>query len=112
MSDEVREILTAPEIVAIDQDAAGRQGQRVRRDGDIEVWTRSLGTTGDRAIATLNRGSAAQDVRVSLEELGVAPRMNVRVRDLWKRTDVGEAKREIVIPTSANTATVFRVTPQ
>jgi alpha-galactosidase len=112
MSDEVREILTAPEIVAIDQDPAGKQGRRIRRDGDVDVWIRDLGARGDGAIAVLNRGAAAREVRVALDDVGVAPRTNVRVRDLWNRTDVGEAQREIRIATSANSATVLGITPQ
>jgi hypothetical protein len=51
-------------------------------------------------------------MRVALEDFGVAPRTHVRVRDLWMRTDVGEVQREIVIATSANSATVLRITPQ
>ena len=112
MSDEVREILTAPEIVAIDQDPGGKQGRLIHRDGDIDIWMRALWPNGRRAIAVLNRGAVAQDVRVHLEPFGVAPRTHVRVRDLWKRTDVGEAQREIVIATSANSATVLGITPQ
>ena len=110
MSDEVREIITAPEIIAIDQDAAGNQGRRISRDGDIDVWTRTLGASGDLAIAVLNRGSVAREARVALDDVGVAPRTHVRVRDLWKRIDVGEARREIVIATSANSATVLGIT--
>jgi alpha-galactosidase len=109
MSDEVREILTAPEIVAVDQDAAGKQGRRIGRDGDIDVWTRSIGARGDLAIAALNRGAVDREVRVALDDVGVAPRTHVRVRDLWKRIDVGEARREIVIATSANSATVLGI---
>ena len=112
MSDEVREILTAPEIVAIDQDPAGRQGRRIRRDGDIDIWMRALGTNDDRGIVVLNRGSVAREVRIALEDVGVAPRSHVRVRDVWKRSDVGEVQREIVIATSANSATVLGLTPQ
>jgi len=110
MNDEVREILTAREIVAIDQDAAGKQGQRISRNGDIDVWTRAIGTNGDRAIAVLNRGSVAREVRVALEDIGVAPGANVRVRDLWKRADIGEARHEMLIPTSPKSATVLGIT--
>jgi alpha-galactosidase len=112
MSDEVREILIAPEIVAIDQDAAGTQGRRITRDGDVEVWMRPLGMDGDRAIAVLNRGSAAHTVRVELESLGVGLRTHVRVRDLWQRTDVRDARHEIVVATAPNSATVLGISEQ
>jgi alpha-galactosidase len=112
MTDETRDILIAPEIVAIDQDAGGRQGRRLGRDGDIDTWVRDLGTGGEHVIAVLNRGSARREVRIALEDIGVAPRTNVRVRDLWKRSDVGKTRREILIATSANSATVLGVSAQ
>jgi alpha-galactosidase len=112
MSDEVREILTAPEIVAIDQDPAGQQARRIRHDGDIDIWMRPLGSNGERVIAVLNRGPAAREAHVALEDLQVAPRANVRVRNAWKRADVGEAEREIVIATTPNSATVLRLISQ
>jgi alpha-galactosidase len=112
MSDAVRQILTAREIVAIDQDAAGQQGRRIRRDGDIDVWLRTIGAKGERAIAVLNRGAVAREVRIALEDLGVAAHAHVRVRDLWQRADVSESRREIVIATSPNSATVLGITPR
>jgi len=112
MTDEVRAILTAPEIVAVDQDARGTQGRRIRREGDVDIWTRELAGDGRCAIAVLNRGSADHEVRVSLAELGIEPRTHVRVRDLWQRTDVEEVRREIVIATSPISATVLGIVPQ
>ena len=109
MSDETRDILIAPEIVAIDQDAAGKQGRLLSRDGDIDTWVRDLAPEGRHAIAVLNRGSDAREVRIALEDIGVALRTNVRVRDLWQRVDVGKARREILIATSPNSATVLSV---
>jgi len=112
MTDETRDILIAPEIVAIDQDAGGRQGRRLWRDGDINTWVRDLATDSEHVIAVLNHGSAIREVRIALEDIGVAPRTNVRVRDLWKRSDVGKTGREILIATSANSATVLGVSAQ
>ena len=111
MTDEVREILIAPEVVAIDQDSLGKQGQRIRRDGDTEIWIREL-AAGHRVVAAFNRGFDHREVRISLEELGIEPRTDVRVRDLWQRTDVGETRREIVIATRPVSATVLRVARQ
>src|SRR2546430_11221565 len=112
MTDDVRNILTAPEIVAIDQDPAGQQGRRILRDGDVDVWLRRIGANGERAIAVLNRGAVAREVRIAFEDLEVAAGAHVRVRDLWQRTDVGESRREIVIATSPVSATVLGVIPR
>jgi alpha-galactosidase len=111
MRDDVREILTAPEIIGLDQDAAGKQGRRVRKDDDIDIWLREL-ADGRRAIAVLNRGASDQEVRIPLVEIGIKPSANVRIRDLWRREDVGEARREIVGATSANSATVLAIKEQ
>jgi alpha-galactosidase len=112
MTDEVREILTAPDIVAVDQDTRGRQGRRIRRDGDIDVWTRPLAHDGASVIAVLNRGTDAREMRIAFEEIGVAPRTDVRIRDLWQQADVGKAQREVLVATSANSATVLGLYPQ
>jgi alpha-galactosidase len=112
MTEETRDILIAPEIVAVDQDAAGRQGRRLWRDGEIDTWVRDLAPDRGHVIAVLNRGSDTRDVRIALEDIGVAPRTNVSVRDLWRRTDVGKARREVLIATSANSATVLAVAPR
>jgi alpha-galactosidase len=111
MSDEVREILTAPEIVAVDQDVHGRQGRRIRRDGDgdIDIWVRRLALDGSSAIAVLNRGPNPQEVRIALADIGVAPRTHVRIRDLWRRADVGNSQRELLVATSPNSATVLGI---
>jgi len=50
-------------------------------------------------------------VRIALEDLEIAPRAPVGIRDLWRRADVGEAQGEIVIGASANSATVLRIRP-
>ncbi|HSF99750.1 MAG TPA: alpha-galactosidase, partial [Vicinamibacterales bacterium] len=58
MTPETRDILTNREVIAVDQDPLGRQGRKVRDDGDVEVWAREL-ADGSRAVALLNRGEAA-----------------------------------------------------
>src|SRR5512138_238992 len=42
MKPEVREILTNPEAIAVDQDPLGVQGRRVRDNGATEVWVKPL----------------------------------------------------------------------
>lgn len=85
MSASTREILTAPEVIAIDQDPLGRQARRVRSDGDIEVWSRPL-ADGAHAVVVLNRGDAPASVAVRWTDLGLA--RVVRVRDVWACADV------------------------
>src|SRR5438552_3449061 len=84
MSDGVRRMLTAPEVIAVDQDPLGKQGTRIARDGDTEVWRRDL-ADGSCAVALFNRDAA--ECEIAYEFAGRA-----LVRDLWAREDVGEVR--------------------
>jgi alpha-galactosidase len=109
MSDEVRSVLTAPEIVAIDQDARGVQARRIRGDGEGDVWIRELAGSRAYAVALLNRGSQARELRIGLDELGFAGRERVQVRDLWQRSDVGKRHGEVVAKVALHSAAVLRI---
>jgi alpha-galactosidase len=88
MTDATREILTAREVIAIDQDQLGEQARRVSRSGESEVWARRL-ADGAYAVLLLNRGDEEANVRVLWEDLGVDGPRDGKVRDLWRRSDIG-----------------------
>src|SRR5436309_3639413 len=50
MSKSIHDILTNAEVIAIDQDKAGKQGRRVSKSGDQEIWVRQL-ERGAHAVA-------------------------------------------------------------
>jgi alpha-galactosidase len=107
MSDEVREILTARELVALDQDALGRQARPVRGDADEAVWHREVSGSA-LAVALLNRSTKARLIRVVSEELGIEARTKVRVRDLWTGEE-RDVAGEIAATVPAHGAAVLRV---
>src|SRR5437660_636570 len=109
MPDEVRGAITAPEIIAIDQDPLGRQGRRVQSKDACEVWLREL-AGGSRVVAALNRGTASREIAVTFGELGIDDR-RVRVRDLWEQADRPTAAGEILADTAPHSATVLRLVP-
>src|SRR5207249_6399831 len=61
MRPEIHDILTNKEVIAVDQDPLGREGRRVWKNGDLEIWAKQL-RDGSRAVVLLNRGAAAQNV--------------------------------------------------
>src|SRR5436190_1823813 len=69
MSKEIKDILTNREVIAVDQDRAGLQGRRVKREGDREVWAKQL-ADGGRAVVLFNRGAKAAELSVSWPEIG------------------------------------------
>ncbi len=92
MSEATRAILLDKDVIAIDQDKLGRQGRRVRKSGDVEVWSKEL-ADGGRAVLLFNRGKQAADVHVDWDEVGYLPAQTLAVRDLWQARELGAMSR-------------------
>ncbi len=91
MTPEIRDILINKEVIAVDQDPLGKQGSKVRDDGDLEVWAKVL-HDGNRAVVLFNRGTEPADIAVKWTEIGYPAHLKAKVRDLWQHKDVGEFK--------------------
>jgi alpha-galactosidase len=89
MKQAIHDILTNKEVIAVDQDPLGREGERVWKNGDLEVWAKQL-KDGSRAVILLNRGSAAAEVSANWEDLGYPNGVSASVRDLWLHRDLGK----------------------
>jgi alpha-galactosidase len=91
MTSEISAILMNKEVIAVDQDALGKQGTRVVKNGDLEIWSRPLGG-GAIAVGLFNRGAEAAKVTARWSDLGLSGSKNVR--DLWAHADRGKASAE------------------
>jgi alpha-galactosidase len=87
MAEATKAILLNREVIAVDQDALGVQGRRVRRDSDKEMWVKPL-AGGARAILLLNRGAAPAEIAFTWDEIGYPARLKARIRDLWQHRDL------------------------
>ncbi|MES2774990.1 MAG: glycoside hydrolase family 27 protein [Bacteroidota bacterium] len=88
MSPETIAILSNKELIAINQDIAFVQAQRVLKEGDIEVWVKRLGNGKKQAIAIMNRGDKEQAFTVSAAKMGI--RKKATLRDLWLNKGLGK----------------------
>ena len=86
MGEATKSILMNKEVIAIDQDQMGVQGDRVHATGPFEIWAKPL-KGGDKAVALFNRGNAAYPITVLLSDLGFSG--SVKGRDVWAHKDVG-----------------------
>src|SRR5437588_9453165 len=84
MSPQILAILTNREVIAVDQDKDGKQGQRVWKSGEQEIWSRPL-AGGAFAVALFNRATAEAKVSVRWTHIGITG--NWHVRDLWLHQD-------------------------
>lgn len=83
MKPETLAILMNKDIVAIDQDPLGVQGDRVYAEGPIEIWTKPL-KDGSKAVAIFNRGDRRSNeypVTLRFKDIGVTG--PVKARDVW-----------------------------
>jgi alpha-galactosidase len=85
MPPSIAAILTNQEVIAVDQDKDGKQGQRLWNSGDQEIWVREL-AGGARAVAFFNRGEGAAKMSANWSDLKM-PRPT-RGRDVWAHRDV------------------------
>lgn len=79
-------LLTNAEVIAVDQDALGRQGHPVSVRGDIQVWEKDM-EDGSKAIGLFNLGEHETEVTARWSDLGIQGRHTVR--DLWRQKDLG-----------------------
>lgn len=110
MPPDVKEILTNKEVIAVDQDALGRQGRRVWKDGDLEVWAKQL-QDGSRAVVLLNRGASQQTVTATWEQIGYPDHLSASVRDLWAHKDLGKFTGKFSSPVESHGVVVVTVKP-
>jgi len=84
----ILEILTNAEAIAVNQDKEGKQGSRISKEGDREVWSREL-SGGAVAVALFNRSDEPAKMNLTWKQLGV--KRPSHVRDLWLHKDVSPA---------------------
>ncbi|MFL6446626.1 MAG: glycoside hydrolase family 27 protein [Bryobacteraceae bacterium] len=86
MSREILDVLTNKDVIAVDQDSAGKQGTRVSKSGESDVWAKQL-SDGSKAIALFNRGASEAKITIAWRDAGFdsVPR---HARDLWLHKDV------------------------
>jgi alpha-galactosidase len=110
MTPETRQILTNKEVIAVDQDPLGREGRRVWKDGDLEVWSKEM-EDGSRAVTLLNRGPASQDITVKWEQIGYPDHLSAVVRDMWAHKDLGKFTGTFSAPVGSHAVMMLKVSP-
>ncbi len=107
MSEATRAILLNREVIAVNQDALGKQAYRLSRSGKTEVWVRPL--SGDAwAVGLFNRAEEPAPVKASLSETGITGKR--KVRDLWSHANKGTAEGEITESVAGHGVVMLKLT--
>lgn len=89
MNETTKRILLNPEVIAINQDALGKQAVRKINDPIWNVLIKPL-ANGDYAVAVLNRGDNAGTYKLDFEKVGLSG--NYAITDLWNHKSSGKGK--------------------
>src|SRR6201998_3904235 len=110
MTREIKEILTNAEVIAVNQDKLGREGRRIFKKDDLDVWGRPL-SDGSRAVILFNRGSSESELSVSWEQLAYPGHISAKVRDLWAHKDVGSFTGTYSAKVGPHSVVMVKITP-
>jgi len=104
---DAQNLLTNKHVLAINQDSLGRQGMRIAKNGNIQVWTRPL-SGGSLAFALLNFG-AADPTRVSIKltDLGLSSSGGYHVNEVFDQQDMGKFMPNATFTTYVNPSGIF-----
>jgi alpha-galactosidase len=89
MPQYAKQIVMNKEVIAIDQDPLGIQGDvvKVYNNGKLQVWVKKL-KNGSLAVALLNRDIRAHQIAAKWSDMGISGEW--LVRDLWQHVDRGK----------------------
>ncbi len=99
-------LLTNAEVIAVDQDALGREAAPVYQQGDIAAWAKDM-EDGSKAIGLFNRGEHETEVTARWSDLGIQGRHTVR--DLWRQKNLGTFDHEFYASVGPHGAEMFLV---
>jgi alpha-galactosidase len=91
----------------VDQDKDGKQGSRVWKSGEQEIWTRPL-SGGAQAVGLFNRAGEAAKMTVRWADIGIGAK--AKVRDLWLHQDIPWQGPEYSITVAGHGVVLLRVT--
>ncbi len=102
-------LLSNPEVIAVDQDAAGNQGNLVLDQGGVQVLVKPLAARGERAVLLFNRGEQPAVARVDPVQLKLRQGTAYKVRDLWQRRDLPSTQAALAFKLAPRQSMLLKV---
>jgi alpha-galactosidase len=106
LDDFTLNLLTNDEVLAVNQDALGKQALCVLKDGDLRVYAKEL-EDGSQAVGLFNVGEVAATASVKWSDLKLSGEKSVR--DLWRQKDLGKFSVEFRLPVGPHGAELVRL---
>ena len=107
MSSSTLALLTNKEVIAVDQDPLGKQGDRVWAEGPSEIWAKPLSGEA-KAVALFNRADSPIPITLNLRQIGF--NASAKLSDLWKGTEVQAPGGKYTVTIPGHGAVLLKVT--
>lgn len=78
-------LLTNDEVIAVSQDALGKQATRIYQKDGIEIWSKNM-SDGSTVFGVFNRTDMPNSINLDLKKLGISGNST---RDLWRQKSFG-----------------------
>jgi alpha-galactosidase len=108
MPEEIRQILTNKEAIAINQDSLGKQAIRYSNLDGKEIWIKEL-SRGNWAFCFLNTGKSIINMQVNWRDFSMLIK-DYTIRDIWRSEDKGTTKTSMKIYLNSNDALFLKLT--
>ncbi|MEO6983615.1 MAG: glycoside hydrolase family 27 protein [Edaphobacter sp.] len=106
MTPQTLEILTNPEVIAVDQDPAAIQGHRVQEEGPKVVMMKPM-KDGSEAVGFFNREKGIVNITLKFSEIGMPE--DTSIRDLWQRKDLGDFHGSFSVDVPEHSVVLVRI---
>lgn len=101
-------LLTNDEVLAVDQDALGKQAVQVGREGDKVAYVKPM-EDGSMAVGLFNLGSTEAVVSIKWGDLGAPENKQMMVRDLWRQKELGTFAGKFEAKVAAHGVVLVRI---
>lgn len=110
MPQYAKQIVMNKEVIAIDQDSLGIQGDVVKEynNGKLQVWLKKL-KNGSIAVALLNRDTRTEQITANWRDLGISGEW--LVRDPWEHIDKGKFTDRYTAEVASHGAALLKISP-
>ncbi|MBD0743384.1 NPCBM/NEW2 domain-containing protein [Streptomyces sp. CBMA152] len=102
-------ILKNTDVIAVDQDALGKQGTVVSNSGGLVVMSKPL-ADGGRSVTLTNENTSARTISTTVKDIGIGGASSYALKDLWSKA-TSTTKNAISASVPAHGTVMFRVTP-
>ncbi|MFI5669354.1 NPCBM/NEW2 domain-containing protein [Streptomyces sp. NPDC051704] len=107
---ETFDILSNPDVIALDQDALGKQGTVVSASGGLVVMAKEL-ANGDRALSLTNETGSTATISARTDALGIGNRAPYALKELWTKAASVNTSGTISASVAPHATVVYRITP-